>query len=119
MNCERKRDSREESGKRGHKDRAKAQQRSAVNGFLGRLALFALCLQREVNNHDAVLLDDADQQNNTNDPDNAKVLPEQNQSQQGSDARRGQRGENRKRMDVALVQNAKHDVDGDKRGENQ
>ena len=36
-----------------------------------------------------------------------------------ADARRGQRREDRDRVDVALVEDAEHDVDGDERGEDE
>ena len=48
-----------------------------------------------------------------------KSLPADDQRQQRADARRGQRRENRDRMDVAFVQHAQHDVDGDQGRENQ
>ena len=41
------------------------------------------------------------------------------QRQDRADAGRGQRGENGDGMDVAFVENAEHDVDGDQRGEDQ
>ena len=39
------------------------------------------------------------------------------QRQDGADAGRRQRRENRERVDVALVEHAEHDVDGDDRGQ--
>ena len=48
-----------------------------------------------------------------------RSVPAEQQRQQRADAGRGQRRENRDRMDVAFVQHAEHDVDGDERGENQ
>ena len=48
-----------------------------------------------------------------------KSLPEHEQRQQRAHAGRRQRRENRDRMDVALVQNAQHDVHRDQRRENQ
>ena len=41
------------------------------------------------------------------------------QRQDRADARRGQGREDRERVDVALVQHAEHDVDGDQRGQDQ
>ena len=46
------------------------------------------------------------------------MLAEQ-QREQRADAGRRQRREDRDRVDVALVEHAQHDVDGDERGENQ
>ena len=41
------------------------------------------------------------------------------QREQGAHAGRGQGGENGDRMNVAFVEHAEHDVDGDERGEDQ
>jgi hypothetical protein len=42
---------------------------------LGALALLALGLQREIDHHDGVLLDDADQQHDADDGDDVQILP--------------------------------------------
>ena len=64
---------------------------------VGVLAVLALGLQREVDHHDAVLLHDADQQDDADDGDHAQILPEEHQRQQRAHAGRRQRGENRDR----------------------
>ena len=46
-------------------------------------------------------------------------IPEQHERQQCADAGGGQRGNDRDGVDVALVEHAEHDVDGDERGEDQ
>ena len=51
--------------------------------------------------------------------DHAKILAEQHQRQDGADAGRRQRRENGDRMNVALIQHAEHDVDGDERRQDQ
>ena len=43
----------------------------------------------------------------------------QQQRQQRADAGRGKRGEDRDRVDVAFVEDAQHDVDGDQRRQDQ
>ena len=57
--------------------------------------------------------DDADER------DDAELFAANQQRENRADARRWQRGNNRDRVDVALVQNAKHDVDGNDGGEDQ
>src|SRR6185312_681868 len=85
----------------------------------GRLALVALGVEREVDHHDRVLLDDADQENDADDRDDGEVLPRCHQREQRTDAGRRQCRENRQWMDEALIEYAKHDVDGDDRGQDQ
>ena len=48
-----------------------------------------------------------------------KSIVEEHQRQQRADAGRGQRGKNRDGVDVALVEHAEHDVNGDERGQDQ
>ena len=79
----------------------------------------ALRLQREVDHHDRVLLDDAHQEDDADQADHGQILPEQHQRQDGADTGRRQRRENGDRVDVALIEHAEHDVDGDERGQDQ
>ncbi len=102
-----------------HHDRAEAQQRRLVDRLLGWLSLRALGVQREVDHHDGVLLDDADQQDDPDERDHAEVDAADEQRQDRADAGRGQRREDRDRVDVALVEHAEHDVDGHERGEDE
>ena len=46
-------------------------------------------------------------------------VPRHDEREERADAGRGQRREDRDRVDVALVEDAEHDVDGDERGEDQ
>ena len=116
---DRQRQRAEQRGQRRHHDRAEAQQAGLHDGFVGRHALMPLRLQREVDHHDRVLLDDAHQQNDADQADHRQVLPEQHQRQDGADAGRRQRRENGDRVDVALVEHAEHDVDRDDRRQDQ
>ncbi len=102
-----------------HHDRPEAQQRRLVDRVGGVLALFALGFQREVDHHDAVLLHDADQQNDADDGDDIQVQMKQLKRQQRSHARRRQRRKNGDGMDEALVQHAENDVDRHQSRQNQ
>ena len=62
---------------------------------------------REIDHHDAVLLDDADQQDDADQRDHAEVEAERaSASASAPSAGRGQRREDRERVDVALVEHA-------------
>jgi len=54
-----------------------------------------------------------------NDADDIERHSEQHQGQQGAKSGRGQRRDDRERMDHALVKNAKNDVDGDQGSDDQ
>ena len=95
----------------------KRSRRGAVDRRLRVEALVALGLEREVDHHDRVLLDDAEQQHDADERDDAEVDVQHEQRDQRAQRRRRQRGEDRDRVDEALVQDAEHDVDGEQRGE--
>ena len=59
---------------RGHHDRAEPQQAGFMNCFDRALAFAALRLQREVDHHDRVLLDDSDQENDADDRDHGEIV---------------------------------------------
>src|SRR5580698_6679258 len=109
----------EERGHGGHHNGTKAQQAGFVDRVLGAHAVLSLGFQSEVNHHDSVLFHDADEQDNSYERDDAEFLAADQQSQDCSHAGGGQRGKNRDGMDVTLVENAEHDVNGDERGQNQ
>ena len=109
----------EEGRQGGHDDRPEAQQRRLVDRLARALALLALGVEGEVDHHDGVLLHDADQQDDADDADHAQVLAGDHQGQQRADAGRGQGREDGDRVDVALVEHAQHDVDGDDRRQDQ
>ena len=81
--------------------------------------LLALGLQCKVHHHDAVLLDDADQQDDADQRDHRQIEVEHHQHQQRPAARGGQRREDRERMDVALVEHPENDVHGQQRRQDQ
>ena len=75
--------------------------------------------QREIDHHNGVLLHNADQQDDPDHGDDAQIGMRQHERQQRAHARRGQRGKNRDRMDVAFVENSEHDINRRQRGRDQ
>ena len=71
----------------------------------------ALPLQGEVDHHDGVLLDDADQHDDADEGIEAQVHPEHQQGEQGPQPRRGQPGQDGQGVDEALVEDAEHQID--------
>jgi hypothetical protein len=59
---------------RGHQDRPEAQEAGLVDRFFGRKALRVFHLLSKINQHDAILLDDADQQNDPDDRDTLRSM---------------------------------------------
>ena len=84
-----------------------------------RFAFIALGIEGKVDHHDGVLLHNADQQDDADERNDAELGARDQQREQRAHAGRGQRGDDGDGVDVALVQHAQHDVDGDQRGQNQ
>ncbi len=97
----------------------KRKQAGLVDGLFRRLAVVALGIEREVDHHDGVLLHDADEQDDADERDDAELGSGEHEGENGADAGRRQRGDDGDGVDVALVEHAQHDVDGDKCGENE
>ena len=97
----------------------KRRRRCLIDRIARRLAFVALGGEREVDHHDRVLLHDADQKNDADDGDDVEIVAGDHQGQQRAHAGRRQRRKDRHRMDVALVEHAQHDIDGDDGGEDQ
>ena len=108
-----------DGGAGGHQDRAEAQHAGLVDRVTRRQALLALGDQREVDDHDGVLLHDADQEDHPDQRDDREVHVEDHQRQHRAHAGRRQGGQHRQRVDVALVEHAEHDVDRDQGGGDQ
>src|SRR5690348_12283358 len=102
----------EQGSDRRHHDRAKAQQGRLVDRLARRFSFVAFGLERKVDHHDRVLLDDADEQNDADDRDDTEIIARDDQRQQRANARRRQCRKNRYRVDEALIENAEHDIDG-------
>ena len=83
----------EERRHRRHHDRPKAQEARLVDRVLRRLAFLALGLEREVDHHDGVLLDDADQEDDADERDDVELAARDQEGEDRADARRGQRRE--------------------------
>ena len=75
------RKTRQQCGHGGHHDGAEAQQAGIIDRIRGDLDMLSFSLNRKVDHHDSVLLDNADQENDADDGDDAEVLLEDNQSQ--------------------------------------
>ena len=86
---------------------------------VGNMPLVPLRLEREIDHHDRVLLDDAHQQHDADQRDERQILPEQHQRQRAR--RRRPKGSVERiviGMDEALVEHAEHDVDRHHRRQN-
>src|SRR5712672_1473638 len=100
---------------RGHQDRPEAQDAGLIDRFFGRQAMAVFDLLGKINQHDSVLLDDTDEQDEADNRDYAQVDVNRHQQQQRADAGRGQGRDNGDRVDQALVQHAEDEVDDEER----
>src|SRR5664280_1914669 len=85
----------------------------------GGLLVLPLGVEGEVDHHDRILLDDADEKNDADERDDREVLPAENEREESPDARGRKRRKDRDGVDRALVQDAEKDVDRHERGENE
>src|ERR1700722_7326257 len=76
-------------------------------------------VEREIDNHDRVLLDDSDKQDHAKERIEVEILAKQQQGEQRSDSRRWQTGKNGQRMNEALVKNAKNEINDHDRDQKQ
>src|SRR5215471_3378328 len=116
---QRERQATKQSSHGGHHDGPEAQQAGFVDGVEGRFPFLALGLEREVNHHDGVFLDNADEQDDANERNDAEFGTAKHQRKNGADTSGGERRKNRNWVDVAFIQNPENDVHGDYGGENQ
>ena len=103
----------------GHEDRTEAQHAGLEDGVARVLAVFAFGDQGEVDHHDGVLLHDSYEQKNADDGDNVEFAMKEDERNDGAYAGGGQRSENGDGVHQALIQHAKHNVDGEQRGNDQ
>ncbi len=104
---------------RRHHDRAEPDEAAFVDRFGRRHAELALGVEREVDLHDRVLLDDPDQHDQADKGIDIQLVAESPERDERAQARRRQTRKNRDRVDVALVQRAQDDVDHADRDEEQ
>ena len=78
-----------------------------------------LRLERKIDHHDAVLLDDADQQDDADQRNDAELGLKEQQREHRTHSRRGQRRENGDGVNDALIENAEHDIDRGERREDE
>src|SRR6516162_8006289 len=104
---------------RGHHDRAETQQTGLLDRPFRGLPPVALRLDGEIDHHDGILLDDADQHDDTDDGNDAQIHLEEHEGEQRADAGGREPRENRDWVDEAFVENAEHDVDHDDGRENE
>ena len=98
----------------GHHDGPEAQQAGLIDGVHRRHTFLALRLQGKIDHHDAVLLHNADEQDQANQRNHAEINPADHERQQGAHTRRRQRGQDGDGMNVAFIQDAQNDVDRDR-----
>src|SRR5690349_12488449 len=84
---ERQRQSAEQRRQSGHHDRPKAQQAGLINRVTRIFSLVALGLERKVDHHDRILLDDADKKNNPDQRDDAQIRAAKEQRQKCAQSR--------------------------------
>ncbi len=71
--AEGERKSGQERGHGGHHDGAETEQAGFVNGIQRGLAFVALCVEREVDHHDGIFLDDTDEQDDADQRNDAEL----------------------------------------------
>src|SRR6267143_177314 len=117
--AERERQATQQRSHGSHHDGAETKQASFLDGIERRLPYLALGLEGEVDHHDGVFLDDADEQDDADQRDDAEFRAAEKQRKNRTDACRWERGKNGDRMNVAFVENAENDVDGNQRSQDQ
>ncbi len=75
--------------------------------------------KREVDHHNAVLFHDANEQDDAYQCDDAEFGSANQEGENRANTCGRQSGKNRERMDIALVKNTQHDINGYERGQNQ
>src|SRR4029079_906188 len=103
----------EHGGHRGHQDRAETGEAGVVNRPFRRETEPPFAVEREVHHHDAVLLHDADEENNADEGNDREFRAKQLQRKQRTETGRRQRGNDGQRVGKTLIESAEHDVDSD------
>jgi len=93
-----------------HHDQSEKNDVPLANRIHWRHAFSALGLQGEVDHHNRILLDDPDQHDDADKGIEVQVLAKDHQGDQCSEICGRQSGENRQRVNIALIEDAEHDV---------
>ena len=104
----------EERGHGGHENRTETKQTSFVNGLDRREAFLGFGLDGEIDHEDGVFLDDADEQNNSDQGNEREFRFEKHHGEKSADAGGGQSRKYGDGMDKTFVQDAEDDVNGGK-----
>ncbi len=104
---------------RRHDDRTEPFEARLIDCLARGQACAALGVERKIDHHDRIFLDDADQQDQADQRDQAEFGVGRDQRQHRTDPRGGQGREDRDRVDIAFVEDSEHDVDGKQRGTDQ
>ena len=113
--AERERKRAEDRGECRHHDGTEAHQAGLIDRLARGKPAVAFRLEREIDHHDGVLLDDADEEQDADEGEEREGRVRDDEGENRADARRRQRRQDCQRMDVALVEHAQHDIDGDDR----
>src|SRR5258708_7543289 len=85
--AERQRQAAEQRGHGGHHDGPRTKQACFIDGVERSLSFLALGFEREVNHHDGIFLDDADEQDNSDQRDDAEFRAAEKQRENRANAR--------------------------------
>ena len=99
-----------QGGHGGHHDGAETEEAALVNGDVRRSSA-TLSVESDINHHDGIFLDNADEHDEADEGVDVEVETEKHQREQRAEAGGGQARENRDGMDEAFVENAKNDID--------
>src|SRR5882724_7580167 len=105
--------------KRSHDNWAEAQHACLKDRISCTLSFLALSLQRKVDHHDGILLDDADKKEDAYERDDIELAMKEDERADSADAGRWKSGENGNGVDEALIQDPKNDVDGKQSGDDE
>src|SRR5215470_1787953 len=105
--AERDRQRAEDRREARHHDGPEPQQAGLPYRFLGGES-YSTALEGEIDHHDGVFLDDADQHHDADHGDDREIHLEHDQHDQRADTRRRQAGDDGDRVDEALIEDAEH-----------
>ena len=116
--AQRERQRAHQRGERGHDDGPETFDARFVNGGAPIVA-FIEPMQRKIDNHDAVLLHDTHQEEETDDGIKRKRRTKKPEREQAADDGGKERGKHRDRMNVTLVKNSEDHIHDEKRADDE